>query len=119
MMGLSSASSDSAGLRFGLAIHPPLGRSWFAARVTPLSLFRENLLALNAPLFNVVVRWMVEIDAEKVYIYIFFDLAATLVATHDSKLGCLCTNDVRRLIAHVHRWDAPVTGHIKEGGVAC
>ena len=34
-----------------------------------------------------------------------------LVATHNSELGCWCTNDVRRLIAHVHRRDAPTTGH--------
>ena len=49
-----------------------------------------------------VVRSVVEIDTEEAYTYFFFDLTAALVATHNSKLGCLCTNDVRQLIAHVH-----------------
>ena len=97
---------------------PPLELGGSVAHVTPLPVFCENLLALNAPFLNVVVRWVVEIDAEKTYIF-SFDLAAALVATHNSESGCLCTNDARRLIAHEHRWDAPVTGHIKEGGVAC
>ena len=60
--GLSSAGGSSAGLRFSLAIHPPLGWSWFAACVTLLSLFRENLLALGSPFFHVVVRCVVEVD---------------------------------------------------------
>ena len=58
----TSAGGGSPSLRFGFAIHPPLERSWFAARVTPLPNFRENLMALGAPCFNVVVRCVVEID---------------------------------------------------------
>ena len=59
---LQFAGGGSPSLPFGFAIYPPLERSWFAARVTPLSLFRENLLALGAPFFNVVVRCVVEVD---------------------------------------------------------
>ena len=30
--------------------------------------------------------------------------------THNLTLGRLCTNDIRRPTAHVHRWDAQTTG---------
>ena len=59
--GLLSADGGSPSLRFGFAIYPPLERGWFAAHVTPLSIFRENLLALGAPYLNVFVRCVVGI----------------------------------------------------------
>ena len=84
--GLSSAGCDSAGLRFGLAISPPLALGGSVARVTPLPLFRENLLALDAPFFNVVVRCVVEVDhrVEKPFLS-----RGLLVVTHKSRWAFL------------------------------
>ena len=87
---------------FRLGHSPPAEPGGIVARITPLSIFRENLLALVAPFFNVVVRWAEVVDAPKILNLFFFVLAADLVATHNSVLGFLCTKDVGRLTAHVH-----------------
>ena len=56
---------------FRLGHCPPAALGGIVARITLLSNFRENLLALVASFFNVVVRCVEGEDAEKFYICFF------------------------------------------------
>ena len=71
LLALGAAGSIGVNIGGKLSVWSPKSEKVAEKANPPATLFRENLLALDAPLFNVVVRWVVEIDAEKTYICIF------------------------------------------------